>query len=133
VVAALREGVKRDREPGRVLDMSASGLVAMTRRRGAPALHEILTTPGGDGGGGRRKTATTLAFEALRAVRWAAGQAPGAELTVKAAPALLAALEGPSGRAKAELEARLGRKLTLVPTASPEPLAYEVVTAGPGR
>jgi Ribonuclease G/E len=127
VVAALRDGRKGDREPGRVQAMSASGLVEMTRRRGAPALHEILTAPCGDGGSGRRKTAATLAFEALRAARQAAGQAPGAGLTLKAEPAILAALDGTASRARAELEDRLGRKLTLVPTEFPSARGYDVV------
>lgn len=128
VVAALRDGLKGDREPGRVQAMSASGLLVMTRRRGAPALHEILTAPCGDGDGGRRKTAATLAFEALRAARHAASHAPGAGVTVKAAPAILAAFDGVAGRATAELETRLGCKLGLVPTAFPDGRGYDVVT-----
>ncbi len=127
VVAALRDGMKGDREPGRVQGMAASGLVAMTRRRGAPALHEILTTPCGDGDSGRRKTAATLAFEALRTARQAAGQAPGAGLTLKAEPAVLAALDGTASRARAELEDRLGRKLTLVPSEFSGARRYDVV------
>jgi Ribonuclease G/E len=111
--------------------MSASGLVVMTRRRGAPALHEILTTPCGDGDSGRRKTAATLAFEALRTARQTAGQAPGAGLTLKAEPAVLAALDGTASRARAELEDRLGRKLTLVPTEFPSARGYDVVTEAP--
>jgi ribonuclease G len=119
VVAALRAGLEGDREPVRLGPMRASGLVEMTRRRGGPALHEILTRPCGDGGSGRRKTAATLAFEALRAVRRAAALAPGASLAVKARPAVLAALDGPAGQARAELERRLGRPLTLIAAASP--------------
>lgn len=132
VIAALRDGLKGDREPGRVLAMSASGLVEMTRRRGAPALHEILTAPCGEGGSGRRKTAATLAFEALRAARRAAAQAPGAALVLKARPAVLAALDGPAGRAKADLEARLGRALSLVADERPDGGTYEIVPAGSG-
>ena len=131
VVAALRDGLKGDREPGRVQAMSASGLVAMTRRRGAPALHEILTAPCGDGGSGRRKTAATLAFEALRAARRMAREAPGAALSVIAEPTILAALDGTAGRAKAELEDRLGWKLTLVPGEFSEARGYDVVVEQP--
>ncbi len=114
VVATLREGLKGDPEPGRVMAMTASGLVEMTRRRGGPALHEVLTAPCGADGSGRRKSAATLAFEALRAARRAAGQAPGAGLTVFADPKVVAALEGPASRARTELEQRLGRRLALV-------------------
>jgi Ribonuclease G/E len=132
VVAALRDGLKGDREPGRVQAMSASGLVAMTRRRGAPALHEILTAPCGDGGSGRRKTAATLAFEALRAARRVAREAPGAALSVIAGPTILAALDGVAGQARAELEERLGRTLRLVPAEVREGPGYDVVTGAPG-
>ncbi len=131
VVTALRGGLRGDREPVRVQAMAASGLVAMTRRRGAPALHEILTAPCGDGGSGRCKTALTLAFEALRAARQAAGQVLGTGLTLKAGPAVLAALDGTASRARAELEDRLGRKLTLVPTEFPDGCGYDVVTEAP--
>ena len=131
VVARLREGLKGDREPGRVQAVAASGLVAMTRRRGAPALHEILTAPCGDGGSGRRKTAATLAFEAVRALRQAAGEMPGAALTLKAPPGVLAALDGTAGQARAELESRLGRKIALVPTDGETARDYEVIAAKP--
>jgi ribonuclease G len=131
VVAALRDGLRDDREPGRVLAMRASGLVEMTRRRGAPALHEILTAPCGEAGGGRSKTAATLAFEALRTARRAARQAPGAMLVVRARPAILAALDGRAGPARAELEARLGRPMTLVPAKLGEGRGCEVVAEAP--
>jgi ribonuclease G len=129
VVQVLRDGLKGDREPGRVQAMSASGLVEMTRRRGAPALHEILTRPCGHGGSGRSKSAATLAFEALRAIRRAAGDAPGAELALTARPAVLAALDGPAGRARSDLEQRLGRPVTLMPAEDPDGRDYEVVPA----
>lgn len=131
VVAALREALKEDWEPGRVLAMAASGLVEMTRRRGGPALHEILTTPCGACGSGRRKSAATLAFEALRDARRTAALDPGARLTVIAEPRVLAALDGPAGRARAELEACLGRTLTLVPGEVRDGRGYDVVTERP--
>ena len=97
--------------------------------RGAPALHEILTAPCGEAGSGRRKTAATLAFEALRVAGAVARQTPGAGLTIVAAPAVLAALEGPAGRAKAELEGRLGVQLGLEATRLAEGQGYEVIAA----
>ncbi|MDX1575051.1 MAG: ribonuclease E/G [Kiloniellales bacterium] len=131
VVAALRAGLKGDREPLRVRAMAASGLAVMTRRRGAPALHEILTAPCGDGGSGRRKTAATLAFEALRAVRQAAVGTPEARVAVQAEPAVLAALDGVAGRARAELENRLGWKLAHVSAELTAGSGYEIVTDVP--
>jgi Ribonuclease G/E len=132
VVAALRAGLKGDREPARVGTMAASGLVVMTRRRGAPALHEILTEPCGDGGSGRHKTAATLAFECLRAVRQVAGEAPGTALSLKVDPRVLAALDGLARLARAELENRLGRTLVIRSTEFPDGRGFEVVPDAPG-
>ncbi len=126
VVEALREGLAGDREPVRVGAMAASGLLVVTRRRGAPALHEILSEPCGDGGGGQRKTAVTLAFEALRSAHRLAGEAPGATVTLTAGTAVLTALEGPAKRAREELEGRLGRKLALIRGEFPGDRGYEV-------
>ena len=122
VAAALRDGLKADPEPARVFPMAASGLLEMTRRRGRPALHELLTAPCGIGGGGRVKDPATLAFEALRAARAEAAARPGAAITVTAGPAVIAALEsGPAAAARRALEERLG-----------QPLALDAVTGPPG-
>jgi Ribonuclease G/E len=129
VVAALRAGLKTDPEPARVHAMAPSGLVEMSRRRGRPALHELLTGPCGIGGGGRVKDPATLAFEALRAVRREAAARPGATVALSAAPAVIAALEtGPATAARQALEARLGRPLTLA-TATLSPGAPAEVVA----
>jgi Ribonuclease G/E len=128
VVAALRAGLKDDPEPTRVEAMAASGLVEMTRRRGRPALHELLTGPCGIGGGGRVKDPAALAFEALRAARREAAARPDAAVTLGAAPAVIAALgTGPAAAARQALEARLGRPLTLRPQAAAPGEPAEIV------
>ncbi len=128
VAAALRDGLKADPEPARVFPMAASGLLEMTRRRGRPALHELLTAPCGIGGGGRVKDPATLAFEALRAARAEAAARPGAAITVNAGPAVIAALEtGPAAAARRALEERLGRPLALELETMPPGAAAEIV------
>jgi len=110
VSAALRQGLKQDPEPARVLGMSESGLAEVTRRRGRPALHEILTEPCGLGGLGRVKDPVTLAFEALRSARREAASRPGGTIVIEAAPAIIRALQGgPAASARRVLEKRLGR------------------------
>jgi Ribonuclease G/E len=127
-VAALRAGLKDDPEPARVLAMAPSGLVEVTRRRGRPALHELLTGPCGIGGGGRVKDPAALAFEALRAVRREAAARPGAAVTLSAAPAVIAALrDGPAAAARQALEERLGRPLSLVNEAAAPGEPAEIV------
>jgi Ribonuclease G/E len=132
VVEALRAGLAADPEPGQVRPMSPSGLVEMTRRRGRPPLHEVLTEPCGPEGSGRAKTARTLAYEALRAVRRSAAAEPAARLVLRAAPAVVAALEGPAAAARAALEERLGRALALEAVGGDRPRDYDVVLLRPG-
>lgn len=128
VATALREALKDDPEPSRVFPMAPSGLLEMTRRRGRPALHELLTAPCGIGGGGRVKDPATLAFEALRAARTEAAVRPGATITLRGDPALIAALErGPAATARQVLEGRLGRPLTLEAVARSPGAAAEIV------
>ena len=128
VAAALRAGLKGDPEPTRVFPMAPSGLLEMTRRRGRPALHELLTVPCGIGGGGRVKDPATLAFEALRAARAEAAARPGAAITVTAGPAVIAALEtGPAAAARRALDDRLGRPLALAAAAAPPGEPAEIV------
>jgi Ribonuclease G/E len=111
----VRQGLAGDARPSRVSAMRRSGLVEITRRRSGPALHELLTEAGGIGGGGRFHDPVSLAFAALRAVRGAAARAPGRDVVIVGAPRLLAALEGPAAAARAAVEERLGRPLTLRP------------------
>jgi Ribonuclease G/E len=115
VTAALKAALAADPEPARVFAMAPSGLTEMTRRRGRPPLHEMLTRPCGLGGSGRVKDPVTLAFEALRRARHAAAGARGRALTIAAAPAVAAALEGPAAAARADLAARLGLELAVAP------------------
>ena len=128
VAAALRDHLKGNAEPSRVFPMAPSGLLEMTRRRGRPALHELLTAPCGIGGGGRVKDPATIAFEALRAVRAEAAARPGARITLRGDRAVISALEaGPAAAARQALEARLGRSLTLEAVTRPPGAAVEIV------
>ncbi len=113
VVHTLRHGLDRDARPGRVSTMRRSGLVEITRRRVGPALYEVLTEPCGIGGCGRMHDPVSQAFAALRAARAAAVGAPGRAVAVVGAPRLIAALEGLVAPARAAVEERLGRPLTL--------------------
>lgn len=121
LVASLRQALKADPEPTRVLAMSPSGLIEMTRRRGRPPLHELLTEPAGIDGGGRRKDAVTLAYQGLRALAREARARPGGAPGLAAGPAVISALQGPAAAARKNLETRLGAAITLrVQAAWPE-------------
>lgn len=125
VAAALRQAVAGDPEPCQVFGVSPSGLLEMTRRRGRAPLHELLCRPCGIAGSGREKTPETVAYEALRAtLAGALGQAVS-KITLKASPAVAAALKDGQGEALTAAEQRLGRAVDVVP--DPLVAAYELV------
>lgn len=119
VVAALRAALEADSEPSQLRGMSASGLLEMTRRRGAPTLAELLTDPAGEQGSGRHRNTATLAFDALRQVRSEAEASPGCPVEIRASEAVVLALrEGVAAAARKAVEARLGQEILLVGTPS---------------
>ena len=127
VVAALRRGLKGDREPHRVGPMAPSGLVEVTRRRGRLPLHELLTRPTGEAGSGRTKDPVTLAFDALRRLAREAAANPSRSLRIEADAAVAAALRGPAGPALASLQRRFGREIAVIARPA-EPLdPYDIV------
>lgn len=126
VVKALRRALRDDPEPGRVFPMTPSGLVEMTRRRGAPALHEILTEPVGIGGTGRAKSAVTLAYEALRRVQMDSAGNPAGRPAIHAVPPVLEALGTAVAPAVSVVERRIGRPIRLVPAPGLADKGFEV-------
>lgn len=130
LVAELRKALKADPEPTRVFPMNPSGLVEMTRRRGRPALHELLTEPCGLGGLGRVKDPVTLAYEALRKVPSVAAARPGAAITIEAPGRVVDALSGPLAEARHGIESRLGQPLKMnVSETTAEPLVDALVAS----
>ena len=88
--------------------MSGLGLVELTRERRGPSLaaRTVLTC--------RRPTLDQLADRALRALLAESLARPAAALDLVVAPPLAARL-GALGQARAEVETRLGRPLSLRP------------------
>lgn len=107
LMEALRTAVAEDPEPVQIQPLRGSGLAELTRRRSRPPLHEVLCEPVGPGGCGWRKSATTRAFELLRALD---ARPPQANPRVRVSPAVAAALAGPAAAALARLEERRGAR-----------------------
>ncbi len=85
VIQALEQEIRKDRAKSRMLALSDFGLVEITRQRTRPSLERILGTPCPCcGGSGRIKSAETLFFEMVRALR-ASGKV-GGSVTVAAHP-----------------------------------------------
>ncbi len=114
VVRRLRREMKRDPDAGRVLPMSASGLVEVTRRRTGPALYELLTSPCGLHGSGRTWDPAILAWQALQRLRHQALGRPGGPPRLTCSPAVAAALLGPAAPARWAVAAALGREIEVL-------------------
>ena len=90
-----------------VLGMTAAGLLELTRRRGAPPLHDLLRNPPA-----AELSPATAACAILREILRLTG--PGRPV-VQAAPAVIAALEGPFAAASADVARRMGQTPVLKP------------------
>ncbi|MDJ0937474.1 MAG: ribonuclease E/G [Kiloniellales bacterium] len=114
VVRRLRQEMKRDPDAGRVLPMSASGLVEVTRRRAGPALYELLTLPCGLHGSGRAWDPAVLAWQGLLRLRHQALGRPGGPPRLTCSPRVAAALLGPAAPARWAVAAALGREIEVL-------------------
>ncbi len=109
-LAGLKRALRADRVPHRVLGVTAGGVVEVNRQRLGPSLLEALTEPAGGALEGRRVRLEAVAHEAANAARREVASGARA-LTLRAAPALLAALAAPG---EGVLEGWLGVPLALV-------------------
>ena len=109
-VGALKRALAADRSPHRVLGVTAGGVVEVNRQRLGPSLRQALTEPAAGAFGGRRLRPEAAAHEAADAARREAASGARA-LTLRAAPALLDALDRPGEDALARW---LGIPVTLV-------------------
>lgn len=105
LVQAARRAFRDDPVQVDVLGMTAAGLLELTRRRGAPPLHELLLEPAAP-----VRAAGSDACALLRAVLRLTG---AGRPVARAAPAVIAALQGPFAAARAEVDRRMGQPLDL--------------------
>jgi ribonuclease G len=128
VLAALRRGFEDDDRRPQIAGFTRLGLVEMTRQRRGPSLGRRLTAAcpvcAGDG---RVESPETLAFAALRAVLAETRAAPGRAVAIAAAPAVIEALRGAASAALADVEARLGRTVTLRADAGMAAATFRVI------
>jgi ribonuclease G len=108
---ALTEALAPDPRCPQVLGWTRLGHLELVRpRRGRP-LAEALLEPGPRGH--PLKTAVTLAYEALYALRGEARTQPGCRWRVTVSPEVAAALAGGATAALCALEERFGRQITI--------------------
>lgn len=114
VLAALTDGLARDRVNVRLVGRTASGLVEITRRRQRVSLLESLTERCDVcGGRGRVLTCVSLAHATVRRLRREADNGPVGALVVTAAPDLVTAIEESWEGGWPALEKALGRRIVI--------------------
>ncbi|HJP99769.1 MAG TPA: ribonuclease E/G, partial [Rhodanobacteraceae bacterium] len=116
VLRMLEKSVARDHAKTTVYDMSALGLVEMTRKRTTESLARQLCEPcPACSGRGILKTAETVGYEIFREITRAVRQFDAGKLLVLAAPAVVARMLEEESAAVAELEAFIGKSIRFQP------------------
>ena len=111
VRATLARCLARDRLQPQILGWTRLGHLELVRRRRTRPLADALLEAAP--GGAFVKTAATVAYEALRAVRRAARAQPRHGWQLSLAPEVAAVLDGEAAAALREVEQRLGRSVTI--------------------
>lgn len=111
VRAALGRALAADPLDPQILGWTRLGHLELVRRRRTRPLADALLEPAA--GGAFVKTAATLAYEALRALRREALAQPGRGWRLVVAPEIAAAFSGEAAAAVRALEQRLGRPIAI--------------------
>jgi ribonuclease G len=116
VLRMLEKAVARDHAKTTVYDMSALGLVEMTRKRTTESLARQLCEPcPACSGRGIVKTVETVGYEIFREITRAVRQFDAGKLLVLAAPTVVARMLEEESAAVAELEAFIGKSIRFQP------------------
>ena len=116
VLRMLEKAVARDHAKTTVYEMSALGLVEMTRKRTTESLARQLCEPCPTcGGRGILKTAETVGYEIFREITRAVRQFDAGKLLVLAAPPVVGRMLEEESAAVAELEAFIGKSIRFQP------------------
>ncbi len=128
VLRALEKQIERDRARTTVSEITSLGLVQITRQRTRESLGHILCEPcPACGGRGSIKTAETICYEIFREILREARQYEAKKLLVMCAPDVADRLLDEESAGLAELEAFIGRPITVRAEALYGPEQYDVV------
>jgi ribonuclease G len=116
VLDVLAASLAKDRTPTQISPMSEFGLVEITRKRLRDPLFKLMT----EGcrpcrGHGRTRTTESVAFEVLRRIEREAAAAPGKPILVRAAPDIVAWLEGHGEEVRSGLARKGAARVQLEP------------------
>jgi len=118
VAQALEQELKRDRSPSKAVQVSDFGLIIITRKRVKQSLERVLTEPWGYcSGTGTIKSSSTTCYEILDEVRKLGAELDGPGLVLRVNPDIARALKQEEAAVLQELQAAIGKTITVRPDA----------------
>src|ERR1041385_7802519 len=116
LLQAVEAELKKDRSPSKVLQVSDFGLVIVTRKRVKQSLERVLTEPCPYcAGSGVIKSSSTICYEILAEVKKLNMDLNGHGVVLRVNPDIARALKEEESGVLKDLQAALGRPLTLKP------------------
>ena len=116
VAQAVEQELRKDRAPSKAVQVSDFGLIIVTRKRVKSSLERQLTEPCPYcSGTGTIKTSSTICYDILTEVRKVSADLDGYSLVLRVNPEIARALREESRSVFRELEATVGRSVTVRP------------------
>jgi ribonuclease G len=114
VAQAVEQELRKDRAPSKSVQVSDFGLIIITRKRVKSSLERQLTEPCPYcSGTGAIKTSATICYDILTEVKKVSGDLDGYSLVLRVNPEIARALKEESRSVFKELEASVGRPVTV--------------------
>jgi len=114
VLAAMEQELRRDRAPSKAVAVNDFGLVIVTRKRVKSSLERLLTEPCPYcSGTGMIKASPTICYDILTEVKKVASDLDGYSLVLRVNPEVARALREEGRGVFKELEATVGRSVTV--------------------
>ncbi len=116
VAQAVEQELRKDRAPSKAVQVSDFGLIIITRKRVKSSLERTLTEPCPYcSGTGTIKTSTTICYDILTEVRKVSADLDGYSIVLRVNPEIARALKDEGRGVFRELEATVGRPVTIRP------------------
>ncbi len=114
VAQAVEQELRKDRAPSKAVQVADFGLIIITRKRVKSSLERMLTEPCPYcSGTGTIKTSATICYDILTEVRKVSTELDGYSLVLRVNPEIARALKDESRGVVRELEAAVGRPVTV--------------------
>jgi ribonuclease G len=116
VAQAVEQELRKDRAPSKAVQVSDFGLIIITRKRVKSSLERTLTEPCPYcSGTGTIKTSTTICYDILTEVKKVSADLDGYSIVLRVNPEIARALKDEGRSLFSELEASVGRPVTVRP------------------